>query len=138
MGAKFGTVSQWTHFLGTSGLATHDSNGNKAEKPNYPFQLVFVPGEQVVGRFPAEYSEYFTDQLASLPPDTIIYEVYAKDTPGAHPIKIGDIQLVTRFTKSVYGDTKLFFKHTTFDEDIKMGAPQVPQWLVRVGCALTG
>lgn len=131
IGPKFATVSKWEHFLGTSGFASLEQTGTAVELPHYPWQLVFVPGTAVRGRFPPTFDTYFTKQLATLPVGTEVYEVWAKETPGAHPVEIGSLQLTSRFTESNYGDTKLFFKHTTFDEDIIMGAgtDTVKGWL---------
>uniref|UniRef100_A0A7S1GDS4 Uncharacterized protein n=1 Tax=Bicosoecida sp. CB-2014 TaxID=1486930 RepID=A0A7S1GDS4_9STRA len=80
--------------------------------------------------FPREYSAYFTDQLETIDVGTTLYEVWAKATPGAHPISIGHLELASRFTKSMYGDSKLMFQHTTFDQDIERAPRDVAaEWL---------
>lgn len=71
------------------------------------------------------YSAYFTDQLQTLPKGTTLWHVSAKDTPGAHPVHIGDVVTTSEFTTSDYGDSKLFLKHQKFEEDLQLRA----EWL---------
>jgi len=125
LGLKFDTVSDWAFFLGLSDFASYRQDGSRVARPNFPYQLLFYPTADVADRFPDRFDSYFTDQLETLASGTTLYNIYAKDTPGAHPVHIGDVVTTSRFTSSDYGDNTLFLKHQRFEDDLALR----PEWL---------
>jgi len=61
---------------------------------------------------------YYTDQLASIQPNQVLYSVMAVEQPGELPTHIGDLVMTTKATTSYWGDKYMFFKHTDMREDV--------------------
>ena len=84
------TVGRWlnqaTTFIYVNGnvrMAEYDENGNKFEKPVFPFQLKYVANPALK---PTDGNSRFYDQLihdgsAEIPDNTLLYTVYGKNTP---------------------------------------------------------
>jgi len=115
--AKFATFTNYASAVGVKGMAEHTHDGKTVLKPRYPFQLIFRPTKNVKSRFPDYYSEDFTDQLATIPAGTPLYDVYALDEPNCPEVKIATIVITTDFIKSKFCDEKLFFRHSCIEDD---------------------
>lgn len=64
----------------------------------------------------------YLDQLVSVPEDSTLYKVYARDQPvelGGSETYIGDLVLEGGLVKSKWADEKLFFRHQKMDDDLK-------------------
>jgi len=97
-------------------------------KKNFPFVLCLRPVDSVREQFQEFNSvkfDHIQDQLGVLNARTNIYEIYAAPEPKMTPTKIGVIQLRTKFRKSKYGDTQLFFRHAPFETDLE----EKPAWV---------
>ena len=67
-------------------------------------------------------AEYYQQLLPPLfdPSDLPLYFVYAVDLPtSTSSVYLGLVRAVTPFLRSDFGDRRLFFKHTTTEEDIQ-------------------
>jgi hypothetical protein len=64
--------------LGLKWLAYANQHGEvKGNATNYPWRIRFVTADAVLKRFPDNYTQYFTEQLGSLPENTHLWNVYA-------------------------------------------------------------
>lgn len=71
--------------------------------------------------------DYMTQLTHYIKEGTKLYKVIAQDKPfelGGHEKHIGDLWTTSPMVTSLWGDTKLFFRHVRFDEDIAMR----PEW----------
>mmetsp|Transcript_22744 Transcript_22744/g.79496 ORF Transcript_22744/g.79496 Transcript_22744/m.79496 type:complete len:385 (-) Transcript_22744:105-1259(-) len=130
--AKFHSVTDWGFAVGTSGLATHRADGTKVDVPVFPYQLIMYPRNEVHSAFPDEYSGdpyRYLEQVSSLEAGTVLWDLWAKESPSAHKQYLGYIELVTQFTTSAYGDGVLFYKHDVFENDIAIGGDRVAHWI---------
>jgi hypothetical protein len=129
--AKFATASDWPTMLGLSHLASWDANGNPVENPNFPWRLIFHPTDAVHTLFPDQYPGIvFQEQLTQLKPNTVLFDVYAVDSPnddltGTPPTLIGSITILTSPTTTYFGDASLFFQHWRKENDFALR----PDWL---------
>lgn len=122
---KFSTATPYVATLGTTKAASIDENGNVEEKPVLPFSLVFKPSNELRTRFSDSYSVDFLEQLGSIAPGTVIYELWANEHPDKKEVKIAELRLVReRFTPSNYGDKSLFFQHEDWLADLNIH----PEW----------
>ncbi|KAI8824877.1 uncharacterized protein EV422DRAFT_617337 [Fimicolochytrium jonesii] len=131
-------VSHWSEMTGLSGLASVTPDGKAVENPKAPFQLWLVPTDQARNNAPkltaATASTTFATSFSALPPSTPLYHIYAIPEPiqpynpstQYHATELssaehlGDITTTSEFIASTYGDAQLHFKHTSFDEDLKL------------------
>lgn len=64
--------------------------------------------------FPDEYVRPFTEDLVSVPANSLLYRVVARDQPlelGGVDRHIADLVLVGGLTTTIWGDQHLFFRH---------------------------
>ena len=109
-------------------MAASDENGQKG-KFTQPFSLRFEPNAAVANLIPKSYkgAMSYVDQLASVPANSALYNVYAMSGPkqtGGKEFNIGTLVLDGLLTNSKWGDEKLFFRHQRGDDDLKAN----PQW----------
>jgi len=117
--AKFAGASPDVFTVGISDFAMYTQDGKKVASPVFPFELIFKPTSAIHIMFPDSYQgTYFTDQLASVPADAALYDVYALASPNASQVKIGQLKLTTQMTTSYFGDRYMFFKHQDMRDDI--------------------
>ena len=80
----------------------------------FPFKLRFAAHSDVKGLFSAKSSSTYLEQLKSIAPDSVLYDVYALDDPvdldGQEEL-IGHITLKSNLVTSSWGDKHLFFRH---------------------------
>ena len=92
---------------------------------SFPFKLVFKPGDAVKNMFSDDFEEKYTVQLKRIPAGTVIYEVYAVDSPDAQEVKIGALSTTSEFVTSHWGDETLCFQHNLMDDDLAAH----PEWV---------
>jgi len=114
---RFETASKFTTMIGLKNLAAYEETGVEVQSVKFPYRLVYRPNPEFTKMFTDGYSQYFTDQLVTLPKDKWIYEVFAQETPEAQPTAIGKLWIREKFVKSYFGDRYLFFKHEYMDDD---------------------
>jgi hypothetical protein len=124
---KFGSApTNWSPFTGVSDIASYDVSGKKVEKPVYPFQLIYRPTAQAksaiaagLAKIPANDIYKSVKALTSIPKGTTLWDVYASNSPTGKFSKIGSIVTDSAVVMNAYGDEKLFFKHQTWEDDVK-------------------
>jgi len=121
---KFSYATSYIQTIGLSDLAVFDCEGQRSFTPNYPFQLIFKPNEELRSKFPDDYETDYLDQLKSVTVGTEIYDVYALDQPESQPKKIGTLKTTSKMVSSHWGDESLFFRHNYMDIDLKAN----PSW----------
>ncbi len=107
----FSLVQNPPTYLPVNHFAEINPNGKVVQDPQSPYSLIFVPGDEVKGRFNGGGQREFREDLASLPERTAIYQIYAKKTKSARPQWIGTLVTEDQFVASEYEDQKLFFQH---------------------------
>jgi len=126
----FNKVDPHSMLLGVSQMATHGQDGSVVDSPRFPFALVLSPAPGL-NDVRCEFNDY-TSQLLNLEaaglagPGKTLYEVHAvrdpaPDGPDSSTVEhIGSLVLDSAFTKSTFGDTQLFFRHTFFQEELDL------------------
>ena len=79
--------------------------------------------------FPDEWHGSYLDTLTSgcIPVGYNLFDVFAQEVPdeyGGFLYQIGTIELTSEVVTSMYGDTRLFFRHVRFEEDVTAR----PEW----------
>lgn len=77
------------------------------------------------------YQNDFHEQLQVIPRDVAMFKVFAYDCPPEHGCPdqlIGFLVSRSETTPSLWGDQKLFFKHSRYEDDIKK-RPHYFEWL---------
>jgi len=113
--------------VGLSDWARYGENGRRItdSEMNYPYKLVFRPTGEIV--FPDEYHGVLADDLATIEKDTVLWDVFAWDNPeelGGREELIGSLILTSPLVPSLWGDTKLFFRHQDMRDDFILR----PEW----------
>jgi hypothetical protein len=141
---NFKFASKYTTKLGLSDFARYTEDGIEEKDVRFPFQLFFEPSREAKNRIDSIISKLsepydLVDILDNFDfSNLVLYNVYAKDAPGSvlkptvddikksssikliGVIKIGD----SKFIKSLYADTTLFFRHTSMEDDLEYK----PEW----------
>lgn len=79
---KFATQTSWVQEVGLSDFARYTSKGeDRSDRLNFPYMLKFLPTDAVKNLFSDDYEGLFTDQLATIPAGTVLYDVKAQDKP---------------------------------------------------------
>jgi len=101
-------------------LSQFDQFGNEIIDHNWPFQIDVEPYD--VYGWTDTYQNDFQDQLGEIPANTAMHKIFGYDGPpenGFPERLIGWIVSRSETTSSLWGDTKLFFQHRRYDDDIK-------------------
>ena len=118
--AKLAQVSDHIGNMSVKNLSDYDQYGNKEQNPNWPFMMRLIPNDPCGYR--DEWHGAFFDTLPKcVPTGTKLFDVLALDEPkedGGVEKQIGEIWTTSKLTKSIWGDTRLFFKHFRFEEDL--------------------
>merc|ERR1712179_193006 len=127
LGMVLAQASPHASQVGLSDVARYGENGRRISDSeiNYPYKLVFRPTGEIV--FPDEYHGVLADDLATIEKDTVLWNVFAWDNPeelGGREELIGSLILTSPLVPSLWGDTKLFFRHQDMRDDFKLR----PEW----------
>jgi len=127
LGMVLGQASPHVGQVGLSEWARYGENGRyiSDSEMNYPYKLVFSPTGEIV--FPDDYHGVMADDLATIEEDTVLWNVYAWDNPeelGGREELIGSLILTSPLVPSLWGDTKLFFRHQDMRDDFRLR----PEW----------
>lgn len=77
------------------------------------------------------YQVYFETLPPCIPVGWKLFDVFALDEPeelGGTEIQIGHIETTSKVVQSMYGDTRLFFRHQRFEEDLAV-RPHWREWV---------
>jgi len=125
---KNAQASPYISYVGLSNLARYGENGKRIPdtEVNFPYKLVFRPTGKI--SFPDEYHGDLEVDLASIDSGSVLWDVYAWDNPtelGGREEQVGSLILTSPLVPSLYGDTKLFFRHQDMRDDLKLR----PEWV---------
>jgi len=89
------------------------SDGSVVDAPVTPHALVLVPTAEAQNAYENACAACldFRDRLATLVPETTLYDIYTKETKESKAELWGKLVLTTGFKASAYGDNQLFFRH---------------------------
>ena len=107
--AYFATTKRTPTQLPVDHLARVAQDGSEVRDPRVPYQLIFSPagGHGIDSATPRDFRE----ELAQIPEDAVLYEVWARSAEGAEPRHLGRLVTSSRFVASRWGDEGLFFRH---------------------------
>ena len=131
--AKLSQVSKHIGNMSVKSLSDYDQYGNKENNPKWPFMMRLVPNDpcNMPDAFDARrpYWEHLTKGCAK--EGWKLFDVLALEKPeelGGVEQHIGDIVLTSKMITSTWGDTKLFFRHVRFEEDLS----EHPEWRIGI------
>jgi len=125
LAARFCSAGHCITKVGLSNLCTHDQDGTEFDDPIFPFKITFEPTGEI--NFPEakpETREEFINQFKSIAPGTRLYLIKAKPSPEFDGLVLGEVVTSDECVSSLFGDTKMFFKHQWIEEDIALR----PEW----------
>lgn len=119
--------------VGISDVCKYDQEGNEVENLVFPYKVTFVPtGEVNFREDPSEVTEFY-QQFDDIAVGTSVYELRGYQNPDdVEGVVIGNIMTTDKCVTSLYGDTKMFFKHQYIAEDKALR----PEWAAayEAGC----
>jgi len=119
IGLKFSTATDYIQTMGLKDLGEFDCRGGKEQNPNYPFQLIFKPNEELRKKYSDDFKVDYLEQLKAVPTNYELYDVYAISEPGYSAEKIGTFTSTSKLVSSNWGDETLFFRHNYIDLDVE-------------------
>jgi len=114
--------------MSVKGLADYDQYGRHEYAPRWPFMMRLLPNDTCYA--PDHYDGNFAEIVARkkcIPAGTVLFDVMALPEPkelGGVEKQIGTIVTTSEMVTSIYGDTRLFFRHQRFEEDLAAR----PEW----------
>lgn len=141
---KFWQGSSCPQMVGLSDFATIDTD-TPAAPGSFPFELHFAPrsgtwGEPDFVHVDCDCMDYdeCIHNLEAIPNGTPLFGVWARASPGALLMPIGNITLTSKLVASAFGDEQLFFQHQRMENDFAIH----PEWLdaldLKTDCGMTG
>ena len=112
---------------GNSDATKYDIDGNLEKVNAFPFKLQLDPMDtfNFDDSKPASVEDFLSQLVDKIPANSTLYNIKAytgpEDTSG---IDIGTVQTDGPCVTSLYGDMKLYFKHTPIEQD----AALKPEW----------
>jgi len=108
---------------------------NAGSKVNFPYELKLEPINRALVKFPA--GKNFTTEavlglLRTIPVGTKLFNVVVRPQPGAAFEKIGEFNLASQCSYSMFADLRLTFQHRRIEDDLALR----PEWnqLVKDWC----
>ena len=129
--AKLSQVSKFPGNMSVKNLSDYDQYGNKEIDPKWPFRMKLLPNNPSGCSNSDDFQVYFDVLPPCIPVGFKLFDVFAMDEPqelGGTEIQIGYFETTSEVVKSMYGDTKLYFRHQRFEEDLAE-RPQWRQWV---------
>jgi len=108
-----------------SNWAKYGEDGKEVANPVFPYRLRFQPTGEI--DFSDEYVRPFTEDLKSIPVDTVLYNILALDQPeelGGVEAQIGQLVLRSEMITSLWGDQWLYIRHDDEAHDLVLK----PEW----------
>jgi len=125
LGAKFYTATNNIRQVGVSNWAMFGEDGKEVANPVFPYRLRFQPTGEI--EFSDEYVHEFTEDLKSIPADSVLYNILALDQPeelGGVEAQIGQLVLRSEMITSLWGDQWLYIRHDDEAHDLVLK----PEW----------
>merc|ERR1712130_1091692 len=111
--------------VGVSNWAMYGEDGAEVANPVFPYRLRFQPTGEI--DFSDEYVRPFTEDLKSIPADSVLYNILALDQPkelGGVETQIGQLVLRSEMITSLWGDQWLYIRHDDEAHDLVLK----PEW----------
>ena len=123
LGKKLAETTDHIGAMSVKNWGEFREDGTKESEPLWPFILEFEPYD--VYGWTDQWSADFKDQLMSIKPGTVLFKVFAYETPlhkksGSRGRLIGRVVLTSKIHTSLWGDETLFFKHQRIDDDLQV------------------
>lgn len=126
---KFQQASSCISMVGLSDVCVYDQDGTKASNVVFPFQIFFEPtGDFRTSDDPNKTDEQLLHELSTIPLGTHLFDVFTKSTPTAAKVQLGELRTTTKCVQSIFGDTRLAFKHQRMEADFRLR----PEWMPEV------
>jgi len=132
---KFHQVSGCRSMLGASDFTAYEEDGSRVRTPNFPYEVLFEapdPLQFAVNAGATNKTVDLINSLKSIPSGTLLYNVFARASPSASKVFLAKLISKTPQTTSLFGDTKLFFRHQRMEEDFMMR----PDWVYKIDMPL--
>ena len=111
--------------IGLSDMASYDQEGTFYQTPIFPFRLELEPSDLNFQETKPNSMEDFLAQFEGIPIGSTVYVMKAYVSPDDKEGKVlGNIVTTDNCVTSLYGDTKMFFKHQWIEDDIALK----PEW----------
>ena len=129
LATKFKQASNCITQVGLSDICSFGLDGSKVVNVVFPYRLKLFSSNV---QFPTNSVDTngLLDQLRSIPPGTILFDVYAFATPQDFKddkgILLGEIVTTSECTSSRFGDNSLFFSHVRIEDDWKLRPDFIP------------
>merc|ERR1712136_516402 len=126
---SFCKASEFANAVGVSDIAAFDQRGSNVGEENikFPYQIYFVPNEELTQSFSTIQVGEITSSLNSIPTNTKLYDLYCQATPESEErMFVGSIVTTSKMVSSRYGDENLFFKHQRLEDDFKIENGRLP------------
>merc|ERR1711934_233120 len=125
--AKLSQVSKHVGNMSVKGLSDFDQYGVWEPEPAWPFRCELRPNDpcDIPDHWERSYLEQLTDDC--IPIGYNLFDMWCMEAPeelGGVLRKIGEIRTTSEMVTSLYGDTRLFFRHVRFEEDLEAK----PEW----------
>eukprot|EP00929_Paragymnodinium_shiwhaense_P057327 TRINITY_DN28694_c0_g1_i1.p1 TRINITY_DN28694_c0_g1~~TRINITY_DN28694_c0_g1_i1.p1 ORF type:complete len:374 (+),score=50.46 TRINITY_DN28694_c0_g1_i1:264-1385(+) len=132
---KFQQAADCMSMVGLSNLCTHNQAGAPAAAVNFPYELLFDPVHKLeaVDTSAADKEDQLLLDLESIPANTHLFNVRHVASPWEQPAELGELRTASECTRTLFGDTKLFYRHQRMEEDFALK----PEWIPHVqaeGC----
>ena len=124
--AKLSQVSKHIGNMSVKNLSDYDQYGNRELSPKWPFMMRLLPRDPCPNTSD-DFHIYYEHLPKCIPAGTKLFDVMALDEPkelGGVEVEIGYIETTSKMVTSLYGDTRLFFRHQRFEEDLAVR----PHW----------
>ena len=107
--------------VGISHFTTHDQDGNRYDRPVFPFKLSFLPADVNFPEQAPDTLAKFIEQFTLIPKGDKLYNMRAHSGPGdTEGAFLGSLVVTDKCTTSYFGDTRLFFRHRPVEDDQKL------------------
>lgn len=116
--SKMKTASSMPFSSGTGHFSAVNTDGTAVEDTKFPFELMLIPDNNQVQTFTGtDVLEYLT-QIGANETDAF-FSVWARENPGSEAQMIGKVYFTSELVRSKFGDDRLFFRHESFNRDIR-------------------
>ena len=106
-------------------MCKYHQDGTLYENPIFPFKIELAPADVSFQEPKPNSMEDFMAQFDSIAVGTTIYTLKAYLSPDdTQGMILGNVITTDNCVSSLYGDTRMFFKHQYIDDDIALK----PEW----------
>jgi len=126
---KFQQASGCIDMVGLSDVCAHTQDGEKVDKPVFPFKVIFEPAGNLKFANTKKTNSELLRELATIKAGTKLFDVYTVADPAHEKAGkrtfLGSLSTTSQCHQSLFGDQKLFFRHQRMEEDFALR----PEWI---------